>query len=67
MIADTKTAEMYSSEQNNADVQLNAGESDGDEKGFINDIKTRSSQLFTANSYDGQAYRSLVASKSNPA
>ncbi len=52
---------MYSSEQNNADVQFNAGDSYGDEKGFINDIKTRKSQLFTANSYDGQAYRSLVA------
>lgn len=59
---------MYSSEQNNADVQFNAGDSYGDEKGFINDIKTRKSQLFTANSYDGQAYRSLVAAtKSNPA
>ncbi len=30
---------MYSSEQNNADVQFNAGDSYGDEKGFINDIK----------------------------
>ncbi|WP_326491835.1 hypothetical protein [Klebsiella pneumoniae] len=60
-ITSTKTAEMYSSEQNNADVQFNAGDSYGDEKGFINDIKTRKSQLFTANSYDGQAYRSLVA------
>ncbi|WP_241365330.1 hypothetical protein, partial [Klebsiella pneumoniae] len=35
-------------------------------KGFINDIKTRKSQLLTANSYDGQADRSLVAAtKSN--
>ncbi|QQZ95985.1 conjugal transfer protein TraN (plasmid) [Klebsiella pneumoniae subsp. pneumoniae] len=67
-ITSTNTAEMYSSEQNNADVQFNAGDSYGDEKGFINDIKTRKSQLFTANSYDGQAYRSLVAAtKSNPA
>ncbi|HDK9829288.1 TPA: conjugal transfer protein TraN, partial [Klebsiella pneumoniae] len=67
-ITGTNTAEMYSSEQNNADVQFNAGDSYGDEKGFINDIKTRKSQLFTANSYDGQAYRSLVAAtKSNPA
>ncbi|MDR8326106.1 hypothetical protein FPK66_24660, partial [Acinetobacter baumannii] len=39
-ITSTNTAEMYSSEQNNADVQFNAGDSYGDEKGFINDIKT---------------------------
>lgn len=67
-ITGTNTAEMYSSEQNNAEVQFNSEDSYGDEKGFINDIKTRKSQLFTANSYDGQAYRSLVAAtKSNPA
>lgn len=66
-ITGTNTAEMYSSEQNNADVQFNAEDSYGDEKGFIEDIKNRKSQLFTANSYDGQAYRSLVAAtKSNP-
>lgn len=67
-ITGANTAEMFSSEQNNSDVQFNAGDSYGDEKGFINDIKNRKSQLFTANSYDGQAYRSLVAAtKSNPA
>lgn len=66
-ITGTNTAEMYSSEQNNADVQFNADDSYGDEKGFVEDIKNRKSQLFTANSYDGQAYRSLVsATKSNP-
>ncbi|AOO59964.1 conjugal transfer protein TraN (plasmid) [Raoultella ornithinolytica] len=66
-ITGTNTAEMYSSEQNNADVQFNADDSYGDEKGFVEDIKNRKSQLFTANSYDGQAYRSLVAAtKSNP-
>lgn len=66
-ITGTNTAEMYSSEQNNADVQFNADDSYGDEKGFVEDIKKRKSQLFTANSYDGQSYRSLVAAtKSNP-
>ncbi|WP_336104024.1 conjugal transfer protein TraN [Klebsiella pneumoniae] len=66
-ITGTNTGEMYSSEQKNADVQFNADDSYGDEKGFVEDIKNRKSQLFTANSYDGQAYRSLVsATKSNP-
>lgn len=66
-ISGTRTSEIFSSEQNNKDVQFNAGDSYGDEKGFINDIKNRKSQLFTASSYDGQAYRSLVAAtKSNP-
>ncbi len=36
---------MYSSEQNNADVQFNADDSYGDEKGFVEDIKNRKSQL----------------------
>ncbi|NRN29694.1 conjugal transfer protein TraN [Photorhabdus heterorhabditis] len=63
----TSTEEIFGSEQHHGDSKFAAGDSYGDEDGFINDIKTRKSQLFDAQSYDGVAYRTLVnANKDNP-
>lgn len=62
------TEEIFSSEQKHGDTQFQAGGSYGKESEFIDDIKNRKSQLFSAQSYDGVAYRTLVnANKDNPA
>lgn len=61
------TNEIFSSEQKHGDTQFQASGSYGKETEFINEIKTRKSQLFSAQSYDGVAYRTLVnANKDNP-